>query len=174
MRNRKIVLAGLMLALGIILPFITGQIPRLGNMFLPMHIPVLLCGMLCGWQYGLMIGLILPFVRFVLVGMPVLYPTGIAMAFELGAYGAISGVLYAKLPKKMSSVYIALISAMAGGRIIWAVAQILLLGFAKKSFTWATFVAGAFTNAVPGIIIQLVFIPIIIGMVCRKGKWNEK
>lgn len=78
-------------AIGVVLPFFTGQIPQIGNMLLPMHIPVLLCGLICGWQYGGMVGFILPLLRTMLFGMPVLYPTGIAMAFELAAYGLVIG-----------------------------------------------------------------------------------
>lgn len=164
MKIRKLVLTGLFFALGIILPFFTGQIPKIGNMLLPMHIPVFLCGMLCGWQYGLIIGLILPFFRFALFGLPILYPTGISMSAELCVYGLLSGAIYSRLPKKISSVYISLISAMLGGRIIWALMQILLLGLDGKSFTWTMFIGAAFINASAGIAIQLVLIPLIIGI----------
>ena len=51
--TRKLTLSALFLALGLVLPLITGQIPQIGKMLLPMHIPVLLCGMVCGWPYGL-------------------------------------------------------------------------------------------------------------------------
>jgi thiamine transporter ThiT len=78
-------------ALGLILPFFTGQIPKVGSMMLPMHIPVLLCGLICGWKYGLMAGAVLPLLRSALFGMPPLFPTAAAMAFELAAYGFLSG-----------------------------------------------------------------------------------
>ena len=51
-RIYDLILAALCMALGIVLPFFTGQIPQIGGMLLPMHLPVLLCGLLCGWQYG--------------------------------------------------------------------------------------------------------------------------
>ena len=65
-------LAAMFMGIGLVLPFLTGQIPQIGNMLLPMHIPVLLCGLICGWQYGLTVGLILPLLRYALFGMPVL------------------------------------------------------------------------------------------------------
>lgn len=167
-KNKKLILSGLFLTLGILLPFLTGQIPKFGNMFLPMHIPVLLCGMLCGWQYGLLLGFMLPVLRFMLTGMPVLYPNGISMAFELASYGLISGLIYSHLAKKISSLYIALIGAMLGGRVVWAIAQMLLLGMGGKGFTWAMFVSGAFANAIIGIIIQLTLIPVIVRIADRK------
>ena len=84
---KKLSLSSMFLAIGLVLPFFTGQIPQVGSMMLPMHIPVLLCGLICGWKYGLMVGFVLPPLRSVLFGMPPLFPTGAAMAFELAAYG---------------------------------------------------------------------------------------
>ena len=118
--TRKLTLSALFLALGLVLPLITGQIPQIGKMLLPMHIPVLLCGMVCGWPYGLAVGAVMPLLRGLLFGMPVLYPTGIGMAFELAAYGAVIGLLYAKLNKRgVAGVYMALVPAMLAGRAVW-------------------------------------------------------
>lgn len=168
MRSKKIVLTGLFFALGIILPFFTGQIPKIGKMLLPMHIPVFLCGMLCGGQYGFIIGLTLPFLRFALFGLPILYPTGISMSAELCVYGLLAGLIYSHLPKKISSVYISLISAMLCGRIIWAVTQIILLNIGGSAFTWEMFLSAAFINAAAGIAVQLTIIPLIIGIIEKK------
>lgn len=160
---QKMVLSALLLAIGLILPFLTGQIPEIGSALLPMHIPVLICGFLCGWQWGLVIGFIMPLLRFLLFALPPIYPTGVAMAFELAAYGAISGLLYSFLGKKPVSIYASLIAAMIVGRIVWGVARVVLLGFSDTQvFTWAIFTAGAFTNAIPGIILQIVLIPLLI------------
>lgn len=82
---KKISLSAMFFALGLILPFFTGQIPQIGSMLLPMHIPVFLCGFICGWKYGGVIGFLLPLMRYALFGMPPIYPTGIAMSFELAA-----------------------------------------------------------------------------------------
>ena len=91
---KKVTLSGMLFAIGLILPFFIGQIPAVGKMLLPMHIPVLICGLILGWQYGLAVGFLLPLVRSVLFGMPVLYPNAIAMAFEMGTYGLVAGWLY--------------------------------------------------------------------------------
>ena len=69
--NQKLSVSALMLALGMVLPFFTGQIAVIGNMLLPMHIPVFLCGLLCGWRYGLFIGFSLPLLRGMVFGMPI-------------------------------------------------------------------------------------------------------
>lgn len=158
----KLVLGALFMALAIVMPFITGQIPEVGSMLLPMHLPVLICGYVCGWKYGLAVGFVVPLLRSVLFGMPPLMPTASAMAFELAAYGAVTGLLYAKLPKTNASIYVSLIGAMAAGRIVWGAVSMLLYGVIGKSFSVQIFLAGAFLNAVPGMILQIVLIPIII------------
>ena len=159
---RNIVLAGFFLAVGIVLPFFTMQIPSIGNMLLPMHIPVLICGFVCGWPLGLIVGFILPLLRSMLFTMPPMYPTALAMAFELAAYGALTGLFYNRLAKKPLNTYIALAIAMNGGRVIWGIISAILYGMAGQPFGFAIFIAGAFTNAIPGIILQLIVIPILI------------
>lgn len=159
----NMVLSAFFIALGIILPFITMQIPRIGNMLLPMHIPVLLCGFICGAPYGFIVGLITPLLRSVLIGMPLMVPMAVCMAPELAVYGLVTGLLYEKLRTRSFKIYISLISAMILGRIAWGLVSLgvysLLLG---DSFTWKLFVTNGFVNAVPGIVIQLILIPIIV------------
>ncbi|MFU0831427.1 MAG: ECF transporter S component [Oscillospiraceae bacterium] len=159
---QKMILAAVFMALGLLLPFVTGQIPQIGMMLLPMHIPVLLCGFLCGWPYGLLVGFITPLFRSVLFGMPPLYPTAAAMAFELAAYGFFSGFFYDKFPKKISFTYITLLLAMIMGRIVWGFVSLLFYSAMGKGFTWAMFMGGAVINAVPGIILQIALIPALV------------
>ena len=161
-RIRSLVLSALFLALGMVLPFITGQIPEIGNMLCPMHIPALLCGYFCGWPWGLTVGLIAPVLRSLLFGMPPMFPVAICMAFELATYGAVSGALYQKLPKKKSSIYVALLVAMVLGRLVWGAAQFVCLGLSGSSFGLSAFWAGAVTSAIPGIIVQIILIPILV------------
>ena len=166
----NLVLAAMFIAVGIVLPFFTGQIPQLGNMLLPMHLPVLLCGLICGWQYGGAVGFILPLLRYVLFGMPPIFPTGVAMAFELAAYGLIAGLLYNRSRWQcVFSLYRSLIAAMIAGRVVWGTVQLLITGVAGEAFTWQMFMAGAFLNAIPGIILQLVFIPVVMVALDRTG-----
>lgn len=172
MKNKnllKLTYAAVCLALCLVLPFLTGQIPQIGSQLLPMHIPVLLCGFLCGPAWGLAVGLIAPILRSLLFGMPPLFPTATAMAFELAAYGLLSGLFYRLLPKKTPYLYLSLILAMIGGRLVWGLAQAVLMGLSGKSFTLAAFWAGAFANAWPGIILQLVLIPPVVAAL-KKAK----
>ncbi len=161
-KTTTMVLAALFLALGIVMPFITGQIPEIGSKLLPMHIPVLICGYVCGWKYGLLVGFVVPLLRSVMFGMPPLMPTAAAMAFELAAYGACTGLLYAKLPKSVASIYISLVGAMLVGRIVWGLVCVPLYGLMGNAFSVQMFIAGGFAGAIPGIILQLVLIPIIM------------
>ena len=165
---KNMVLAAMFLGLGLVLPFLTGQIKWIGNMLLPMHIPVLLCGLICGWQYGLVIGFILPVMRSMIFGMPPLYPTAVSMSFELAAYGFIIGFLYSHSRWQcVKSLYRCMIIAMLSGRIVWGIAQVLLLGLGDNGFTVHAFVSGAFLNAIPGIILQLILIPSIMVLLNR-------
>ena len=161
--------AALYLAIALVLPFVTGQIPEIGAMLSPMHIPVLLCGFVCGWPWGLAVGLIAPLLRCLLFGMPTLYPTAIAMTFELAVYGAVSGILYKLLPKKVWNIYVSLLAAMILGRIVWGAARYVLAGLSGSEFPLSMFFAGAVLNAVPGIILQLVLIPVLVMVLERAG-----
>lgn len=155
----KITLSAMFIALGLVLPFLTGQIPTVGKMLLPMHIPVILCGFVCGLQYGLAVGFITPILRSLIFHAPPMMPTAFAMAFELAAYGLLCGLFYRILPKKVVYLYASLVLAMLGGRIVWGVAMLIITGLSGSAFGFETFMSGAFLTAFPGIILQLVIIP---------------
>ena len=166
----KLTQAAMLMALGLVLPFVTGQIPQFGKMLLPMHIPVLLCGLICGWQYGFAVGFILPLLRGAVFGMPALFPNGVVMAFELATYGAVAGLLYSRSRWQcVVSLYKCLIGAMVTGRIVWGIAMMLISGVTGNAFTWQLFMAGALINALPGIIIQLILIPAVMIALNRAG-----
>jgi len=158
----NMIFAALFLALAYVMPFLTGQIPEVGAALCPLHIPVLLCGFVCGWPWGLAVGFIAPLFRSLTLGVPSLFPKAVCMAFELAAYGAIVGLMHNVLPRKKSSIYVSLVAAMLVGRLVWGVAMLVCMGIHGDTFTFAAFVAGAFTNAIPGIIVQLVLIPILV------------
>lgn len=159
---RRLVLSAMFLALGLVLPFVTGQIPQIGNMLLPMHIPVLLCGLICGWQYGGLVGFICPLLRSALFSAPPM-PGAVGMAFELCAYGVIVGVLYGRSKWKcVFSLYRSLIIAMIGGRVVWGIARVIMVGAMNVPFGWEAFISGALLTAIPGIILQLNLIPAIM------------
>ena len=159
----KMVVAALCLALAYVLPFLTGQIPEIGSMLCPMHIPVLLCGFIAGPLWGSIVGFIAPLMRSLLTGgFPPMFPTAVCMAFELMAYGAIAGLMHRFLPKKKPYIYCSLLIAMLAGRIVWGASMFIFLGVSGSAFTFSAFLAGAITNALPGIIVQIILIPILV------------
>lgn len=159
---RKMVIAALCLALAYVLPFLTGQIPEIGSMLCPMHIPILLCGFLCGGGWGVVVGFVAPLFRSFTLGMPPLFPTALCMAFELATYGLVAGWMCKILPKNKASIYKSLIIAMLSGRAIWGVSMMFCLGFTANKFTFSAFITGAFTNAIPGIVLQILLIPFFL------------
>jgi len=169
----KLVLSALFLALALVLPFLTGQIPEIGSMLCPMHLPVLLAGFVCGGPLAAVVGFAAPLLRFLMFGMPPIYPVGIAMAFELLTYGLISGVMYSHVFKKKTivSVYASLLTAMVAGRVVWGIVRLVLAGIAGDAgaFTFAAFLSGAITTALPGILVQVILIPVIV-LALRKAK----
>lgn len=165
---QKLVSSALCLAIAMVLPLLTGQIPEIGQALSPMHIPVLLCGFVCGPMWGMAVGFVAPFLRYAVFGMPPM-PMGIAMAFELCAYGLMTGILYKLLPKKTASIYITLILSMIAGRIIWGIARFIMAGLTAGEFPFSAFIAGAVTTAIPGIILHIVLIPLLV-MALKKAK----
>ncbi len=166
---KNLTLSAMFLAIGLVLPFLTGQIQVIGNMLLPMHIPVLLCGLICGAPYGFAVGAVMPLLRFALFSMPPM-PNAISMSAELAAYGLIIGLVYTRSTWKcIVSLYRSMIIAMLAGRAVWGIVQAAVLGINGNSFTFKMFLTGAFINAVPGIILQLILIPAVMLALGRTG-----
>ncbi len=166
---KKMILAAMFLAIALYLPFLTGQIPQIGSMLLPMHLPVLIAGFVCGWPYGLAVGFIAPLLRSVAFGSPPFPIVAVPMAFELAAYGLLTGLLYQSLPKKrLSSIYISLLGAMLGGRIVWGLVRYAML-LSGTPITWQAFVSAVFVTSLPGIILQIVLVPLIVLALERAG-----
>ena len=160
---RSIIYAAVCLALAILLPFLTGGNPQLGQMFSPMHLPVLLCGFIAGPFWGGAVGLLAPFLRFLIAGAPVLYPAAIRMAVELCVYGLSSALFYRYLPKKPVGITISLICAQLFGRIAWGVMQFALsVVDPQNPFSVEFVIAQTLTPALYGILLQLVVIPPVV------------
>lgn len=176
MRTRKLCFAALLLALGWLLPLLTGQNRDLGNMLSLIHIPAYLGGFLLGPWYGVLLGLLIPLSRSVIFGMPVLYPRALCMAFEMAAYGGVCGGFFHflgnKKMKKFASIYISILPAMLLGRVIWGIGRAVCGLFSAEPFTWAAFVAGGFVTAWPGMIAQFILLPVLVMALERSGLFN--
>lgn len=166
-KTNDMVKASIFLALGLILPYFFHLMGMAGTVFLPMHIPVLLCGFILGSRYGLIVGLVTPLLSSVLTGMPPIYPIGISMCLELAMYGFISGFLY---KEKGLNIFIALIIAMLAGRAVSGVANYALFTMGGKPFVFKMFLTGSFVKGMWGILIQLIFIPIIMKALEKTNK----
>ncbi len=169
---QRLAASAVSLALCFVLPFVTGQVPEIGNMLCPMHIPVLLCGSLCGWQFGAVTGFVAPLFRSFIFASPPLFPQAISMSFELLTYGLLSGLMSKILPDKNIYVYLNLVISMLSGRAVWGLVRFIIQGLGYTEFSLNLFLAGAFTNAVPGIIIQIIVVPLIVIAVKRSRLWN--
>ncbi len=157
--TKKMVLAALCVSLGVLLPQALHAIPYAGQIFLPMHIPVLLCGFMCGGLWGLACGVITPILSSLIFSMPpVPYLPG--MVLELAIYGLAAGLLYRKLNL---NIYIALILSMLAGRVAYGLMNTLLFISGQNSeYSFAIFFTSLFVKALPGIIIQLVLLPVLV------------
>lgn len=160
-QTKRLVTSAACIALGILLPMVFHTIPNAGSIFLPMHIPVLLCGLVCGWGYGLAVGILTPVLSALLTQMP---PAAVlpGMACELAVYGLITGLLSRRVRtgKYLANLYISLVSAMLIGRITYGVLNALIFKAGQYSLNlWLT---AAFITGLPGIAIQLVLIPPLV------------
>lgn len=157
---RRMILAAVCVALCVVLPIAFHSIPNAGSVILPMHIPVLLCGMIASWPYGLICGLMGPLLSSLLTGMP---PAAIlpAMMVECAVYGAVSGIMlkFTRTGKTYTDLYIALITAMLAGRVISGIAKALIFSPGMAMSAW---IASSFITSFPGIVIQLVLLPIVV------------
>ena len=158
----RLVISALCLSLAYVLPFLTVNNLELGSMLLLMHIPVLLCGFICGWYWGLSVGFLAPLLRSLTLGAPMLFPMAICMAFELATYGAASGLLHKALPKKKAFIYVSLLTSMTIGRIVFGIAMAICMGVKGSTYTFGAFIASSLTGAIPGIVIQIILIPILV------------
>ena len=162
---KKLTLSSVCIALCVVLPIAFHSIPDGGSVFLPMHIPVLICGMICGWPYGLLCGLMGPLLSSLITGMP---PAAVlpAMMVECGTYGAVSGLVlkFVRTGKTYVDLYTALVIAMIAGRVISGIAKALIFSPGIALSAW---VAASFVTALPGIVIQLVFLPGVVATLMK-------
>ena len=165
---KKLVMAAMCVALGIILPMAFHTIQNAGSIFLPMHIPVLICGLLCGWQYGLICGFLTPVLSSLFTGMP---PAAIlpAMACELAVYGVLTGICikFIHTGKQLINIYISLTVAMVAGRIVSGILKALIFNVGQYSFK--IFITSSFLTCLPGIIIQFIFVPVLVFALQKSG-----
>ncbi len=163
--SQKVVYTALCTALCVVLPLAFHTIQNAGQIFLPMHIPVLLCGLMCGWPFGFICGLLGPALSCLLTAMP---PAAMlpAMMVECAAYGCVTGLMMCFIHTKnpVLDLYASMIIAMVAGRTLAGLAKAWIFNTGEAPFAWVTtsLVAG-----IPGITIQLVLIPLVVVSMTR-------
>ena len=171
---RRLTYSAMLLALAVMMPKIAGLIPEIGKTLNLMHIPVLLCGFLCGWPWGLAVGFVAPLLSSLINTMPKIYPDAVVMAFELATYGTMAGLMYRMLPRKLGKgkIYIALLIAMAAGRVVYGIVYLFLIGLglakindALLAFVWSKTVV----KPILGIGLQIVLVPLLVMALERAG-----
>lgn len=157
LQHRFLPRAGLLVALGILIPFVTGHgFGLAGNILLPMHFTVLLSGFLLGPMGGLLVGVVTPILSSLLTGMPPAFPMLPAMVGELGVYGLMTGVLW----QRGKSLYVSLIGSMVLGRAVHAGLMACFVAWQGKAvgFSLLFFLV----QGVPGTVLQLLLLPLIL------------
>lgn len=158
--TKKLVICAACIALCVVLPMAFHAIPNAGQVILPMHIPVLLCGLMCPWPYGFACGLLGPLLSSLTTGMP---PAAMlpSMMVECAVYGGIAGVMmrYVRTKKSWLDLYISMLTAMVAGRVVAGLAKAWIFTPGTAPFAWVT---TSLVTGIPGIAIQLVLLPILV------------
>lgn len=157
---RKICFCAVCLALCVVLPMAFHSFPNGGKVFLPMHIPVLLCGLACGWPWGLLCGLLGPLLSSLLTSMPAA-PVLPGMMTECVLYGAGTGLMLktVRTGHLFGDLYISMTVAMILGRILSGIAKALIFTPGLSLSAWAT---ASFVTGLPGIVLQLLLLPLLV------------
>ena len=162
---KKMIFTAVCSALCVVLPMAFHSVPNAGNVILPMHIPVLLCGLICGWPYGLVCGLMGPFLSSIITSMPpVAYLP--SMMVECGTYGLVAGLMMKLIRTNhpVADLYISMVAAMVLGRVVSGLAKSWIFSPGIAPFAWVT---TSLISGIPGICIQLVIMPIIVFALTR-------
>ncbi|WP_411678831.1 ECF transporter S component [Clostridium thailandense] len=166
---QQMIRASLLIALGLILPYLFHGVKDAGTVFLPMHIPILIGAFILQPYYALCVGVLTPLLSHIFTGMPP-FPFVYIMIFELASYGLFISIFYNKFK---IGVYPSLISGMILGRIINILGTFVLLHIImSKPFNLGVVASGLFLKGLPGIVIQIVLIPIIVYAVQKSLRSN--
>ena len=161
---KKLVFTAVCTALCLVLPMAFHTVPNGGSIFLPMHIPVLLCGLICGGPHGLVCGLLGPLLSST-TGMP---PAAMlpSMMVECGVYGMVTGLMmkYVHTGRTTADLYLSMVPAMILGRVVSGLAKALIFTPGTAPFAWVT---TSLVTGIPGICIQLIAMPAVVFALTR-------
>lgn len=161
--SASVVLPMLVHAVGVL----TGTDAALGQILLPMHIPVLVLGFCMGPWAGLAAGALSPVISYLITGMPslALLPCMIA---EIAAYGILAGFFR---DMRLNSVC-KILSVQILGRLARVLTASVIMFITKKETVFLLTNLKSMIWGLPGIILQLVIVSLIIRKTGR-GKEHE-
>ena len=158
---KKAIITAVCISMCVVLPMAFHSIPMGGRIFLPIHIPVLICGLICGWPFGLLCGLAGPLLSYLLTSMPSIGDLP-SMMVELAIYGVTAALMlkFVHTKKVFADLYISLLTAMLLGRLVTGVVRTYI--FAPGSYTMAIWASAYFVESFPGMVIQVVLVPLVV------------
>lgn len=169
----SLLVTAILLSIGLVLPFLTGQVQVLGQAISPLHIPVFICGLCCGWRWGMVLGMVLPLLRSAIFGMPPLVPMAIPMTFELAIYGAVCGLLYPRFRRQplrpILAMMLAMLVAKVPGCIVGGAIKAIVMGLQGNPYSFQSFLTGYVTTTVVGTILHFLLIPAIVTALEKAG-----
>lgn len=177
-KNRTLLITttAMLISVGILLPQIFHTVPNAGGVFLPMHVPVLLCGLICGPVAGALAGALTPVLSWAIFGMPPAPTALVPMIFELFVYGLVTGLCsraFSKREKPLKAPYVpSLLIAMLCGRVISIIVKMILLSAIMGGNPNKVIIAalmGGFVTCWPGVLIQITFIPLLMTALDKAG-----
>lgn len=164
----RLILAGILIALALVLPLLIGDVQVMNQGISPMHIPAMIAGLTCGPLWGAVVGIVSPLLRGFIFGKPV-FPVGsVPMALELAVYGAVCGALYLLQRRRgkdrphLPMIYLAMVVAMLLGRCAGGIGKVIVTGMQGNGYSFPTFIAAYFTGTWVGAIIHLVLVPAVV------------
>lgn len=160
-----------LIVVGVLLPEFFHMIggSGMGMKFLPMHIPVLIAGLLFGSISGVCTASGALFLNFFLTGMPTAEKLPF-MFVELVTYGVVCGFLH----KKKCNIYVSVIGGLVAGRLANAVALVVASNLIGLQVSGVASVWQSLLTGIPGIITQLIAIPVIVILVKKVAHLDKR
>jgi niacin transporter len=156
--------------LSVLTPWAVHQVPNAGATYLPMHFFIFVAALTCGWQAGAIVGLLTPFASYLVSGMPVMTVLP-QIAVEVTVYGLLAGLLRQKFNLR---VVWSVLGAMIGGRLALLITVAIVQAITGNvysplgpSATPFSAVWNTVAQAWPGMLIQLILIPVAFCLVSR-------
>ncbi|MEN6357551.1 MAG: ECF transporter S component [Armatimonadota bacterium] len=163
-RARDLSIGGLFGALGVAVPILFHMV-NMGMVFLPMHLPVLICGLYVSAPVAFAVGVVTPLISSAITGMPPLIPTGVLMPLELGVLAGSASLFSRKLKLP---VILSVMLAMTAARLVGGLERVIIAPMMGLQQGFVAYLAFSVIESWPGIALQLVVAPIVVRVLKTK------